>query len=45
MGESRNLRGISPVIATILIVMITVGLVAFSYTWFMGVEKPEKKPQ
>jgi len=32
----RNLKGISPVIATILMVMITVGLVAFSYTWFMG---------
>jgi len=30
------MKGISPVIATILMVMITVGLVAFSYSWFMG---------
>ncbi len=28
-------KGVSPVIATILMVMITVGLVAFSYSWFM----------
>lgn len=36
MGLKGNRKGISPVIATILMVMITVGLVAFSYTWFMG---------
>ena len=42
MGESGNLRGISPVIATILMVMITVGLVAFSYTWFMGLGETAK---
>ena len=30
------MKGVSPVIATILMVMITVGLVAFSYSWFMG---------
>ena len=34
--EVKNLKGVSPVIATILMVMITVGLVAFSYTWFMS---------
>jgi flagellin-like protein len=34
--RNKNLKGISPVIATILMVMITVGLVAFSYSWFMG---------
>jgi len=34
--EEKNLKGVSPVIATILMVMITVGLVAFSYTWFMS---------
>ncbi len=32
----KDLKGISPVIATILMVMITVGLVAFSYSWFIG---------
>ncbi len=30
----KQKKGISPVIATILMVMLTVGLVAFSYTWF-----------
>ncbi len=34
---NNELKGISPVIATILMVMITVGLVAFSYSWFMGI--------
>ncbi len=34
---TNNLKGVSPVIATILMVMITVGLVAFSYTWFSGI--------
>jgi len=34
---TNNFKGISPVIATILMVMITVGLVAFSYSWFMGI--------
>ena len=34
--EAKKMKGISPVIATILMVMITVGLVAFSYSWFMG---------
>jgi len=32
---NKTLKGISPVIATILMVMITVGLVAFAYTWFV----------
>jgi len=31
-----NKKGISPVIATILMVMITVVLVAFRYTWLQG---------
>ena len=34
--EIKNSKGVSPVIATILMVMITVGLVAFSYSWFMS---------
>jgi len=34
--EAKKMKGVSPVIATILMVMITVGLVAFSYTWFMN---------
>ena len=32
---TNKFKGVSPIIATILMVMITVGLVAFSYTWFM----------
>ncbi len=35
MGINKR-KGVSPVIATILMVMITVGLVAFSYSFFMG---------
>jgi flagellin-like protein len=36
-SSNRHLtKGISPVIATILMVMITVILVAFSYTWMQG---------
>lgn len=35
------MKGISPVIATILMVMITVGLVAFSYNWFMSIDSKE----
>jgi flagellin-like protein len=33
----KNFKGISPVIATILMVMITVGLVALSYTFFVNI--------
>lgn len=36
-------KGVSPVIATILMVMITVGLVAFSYTWFINMGESAKK--
>lgn len=31
------MKGISPIIATILMVMIVIGLVAFSYSWFMSI--------
>lgn len=34
--DSVGYKGVSPVIATILMVLITVGLVAFSYSWFIG---------
>ena len=33
---TNKFKGVSPIIATILMVMVTVGLVAFSYTWFMS---------
>ena len=33
---SKSLKGISPVIAIILMVMITVVLVAFAYSWLQG---------
>ncbi len=42
MGINKR-KGVSPVIATILMVMITVGLVAFSYSFFMGVVKKSKE--
>ncbi len=38
-------KGVSPVIATILMVMITVGLVAFSYTWLMTVVEHGKETE
>ena len=41
--EVNKFKGISPVIATILMVMITVGLVAFSYTWFMSMGERAKE--
>ena len=40
--EAKKMKGVSPVIATILMVMITVGLVAFSYTWFMSMGERAK---
>ncbi|MCK4730086.1 MAG: hypothetical protein KAT28_02100 [Candidatus Aenigmarchaeota archaeon] len=40
---NNELKGISPVIATILMVMITVGLVAFSYSWFTSIAETGKK--
>jgi len=41
--EAKKMKGVSPVIATILMVMITVGLVAFSYSWFMGMGEQAKR--
>ena len=43
-GFSKQ-KGVSPVIATILMVMITVGLVAFSYTWLMTVVEDSKSTE
>ena len=40
---TNKFKGVSPIIATILMVMITVGLVAFSYTWFMGMTESTKR--
>jgi len=34
--QQCSMKGVSPVIAVILMVMITVALVAFSYSWFQG---------
>lgn len=34
--QGYGMKGISPVIAVILMVMITVALVAFSYSWLQG---------
>ena len=34
---TNKFKGVSPVIATVLMVMVTVGLVAFSYTFLSGI--------
>jgi flagellin-like protein len=36
--RNNGMKGISPVVATILMVMITVVLVAFSFTWFQNMQ-------
>ena len=35
-------KGVSPVIASVLMVMIAIGLIAFTYTWFTGMARQAK---
>jgi FlaG/FlaF family flagellin (archaellin) len=37
------MKAISPAVGTILIVIITVGIVAFSYSWFISTGETGKK--
>ena len=38
------MKGISNAVVTILVVLITIGLVAFSYTWFLGISEYQEEP-
>jgi len=42
MVGTETKKGVSPVIASVLMVMIAIGLIAFTYTWFTGMARQAK---
>ncbi len=42
MSRMQKRKGVSPVIASVLMVMIAVGLIAFAYSWFTAMARQAK---